>query len=579
MIRPKEDDQALTNYLNETIGGQYPKIEWFLSHHRNTRNSEMATDHLEYQANIYQALQNERYVVAMKSVQNGISEAFIISHLEEAMRGLSILYVLPKGDLRNTFVQNRINRLVKKVDFYKNLMKDTIGVDNVGLKGFGKGVIKYVSSDSESNFVEFPADALYIDELDQCNQQNLLLAPDRLESSSHKLIRKVANPTIEDYGIDVEFKRGTQTNRLFMCPHCNLWQTFDWFLNVVREIEKGVFELLDMRYSPEELEFAKDELRMYCRECRKSIDRFTVKQSWCDTYPSREIKSFHISKIFTPFTTIRELARRFFLALNNQTTLQVWYNSELGRPFNATGSKVTEDELNSTRADRYSMPTGNRGGLVYMGVDVGKVNNIVIRKKVGIKKIALYLGKHRDFDTIVRLIKEYDVKACVIDALPETREVEKLKEKTNLVWDCTFSRSHNPFEINKQKRHVTVRRTAMLDRVQEAVSKKVHVNPMSLRDVTAYYDEMTASTRVLNAETNPPEYQWMESKPDHYFLTEGYAELALEIAEGSGVFAFYEKIDKEGKKESINRPTITQTDSPETAMAKLTKKFTGGAGF
>ena len=148
----------------------------------------MDMEKMHFQRAIYKTLQSKRYVAIRKSVQNGISETFIVSHLEEADRGLAILYVLPKSDLRNIFVQNRINKLMKMVPFYKEKIKGAIGeADSVIFKGFGKGVCKYVDSNSQSNFVEYPADALYIDEVDQCNQKNLAMAPDRLESSEYKL--------------------------------------------------------------------------------------------------------------------------------------------------------------------------------------------------------------------------------------------------------------------------------------------------------------------------------------------------------------------------------------------------------
>jgi len=200
---------------------KYRKLYWAMKYHRNTRGKPMDFKKLPFQVEIYKTLQDSRYVAIRKSVQNGISETFIVSHLEESDRGFAILYVLPKGELRNIFVQNRINKLIKQVPFYRDKIKGAIGgADNVIFKGFGGGVCKYVDSNSPSNFVEFPADALYIDEKDKCDPKNLEMAPDRLESSEHKLIRVVGNPTVEDYGIDVDFKNGTQSEWYVKCDYC-----------------------------------------------------------------------------------------------------------------------------------------------------------------------------------------------------------------------------------------------------------------------------------------------------------------------------------------------------------------------
>ena len=160
------------------------KLFWATQVHVNTRGKKMDFDQFPFLPEIYWDLERYPVVIVRKCVQVGISEAFIISHLDEAAKGLQIQYVLPKQDVRNRFVQNRINKLTRRVPTYARLVKDaTAKIDNVVLKRFGAGVVNYVDSNSASNFVEFPGDGLYVDEVDRCNAANILMATDRLDAS------------------------------------------------------------------------------------------------------------------------------------------------------------------------------------------------------------------------------------------------------------------------------------------------------------------------------------------------------------------------------------------------------------
>jgi len=522
---------------------------------------------LPFQVEIYKALQENREVAVLKSVQNGISETFIVSHLEEAYNGLTILYVLPKTQTRNTFVQNRVNKVIKQIPFYQQQIKNApTSADSVVLKFFGNkgGVMKYVDSNSASNFVELPADALYIDEEDMCNQKNLAMAPDRLESSEYKYIRRVGNPSIEGFGIDIAFKAGSQNWWNNRCEHCGKYQILDWYENVVREIDKGVFDLLDMRYDLYNLADEPGSVNIYCKHCHKPMDRLSTDAQWVEKY-KREKESFQISKLFTPFTSIRELSTKFAKATENATELQIFHNSDLGLPYSASGAKVTWDMINSSRVNQYFCPEINLDGLVWAGVDVGSMNNIVVRKMVNGKKRALYIGTSRDEGEIIRVIRDYGVKCLVIDSLPETRMVERLKNECDIIYSCTFSQVVQP-SVDKKKKKVSVKRTAMLDRIVETFAKDEYENPINIKDVKDYYDQMCSSTRILDKERNPPDYVWREVGADHYFLTEGYAEIALEIARSKIDFSYLD---------DIVSPEVKDEGQPMHELAKKTDDSAG----
>jgi len=221
------------------------------------------------------------------------------------------------------------------------------------------------------------------------------------------------------------------------------------------------------------------------------------------------------------------------------------------------------------------MPDKNEEGFVFMGVDVGGVNNIVIRKLINGQKVALFLGKIRDENEILNLMDRYNVRATVIDGLPETRMVERLQAKSNKIYITFFNHATSSIKVSRKERKIVGKRTPIIDRVMENFNLNKYVNPANLQDIPEYYKEMKSSTRILDSEKSPPEYVWVEgNKPDHYFITEAYCELAYEVGMQSNVFTYVDDIvDEEEEKGKLEKESIvkqvSENDSPESALEKI----------
>ena len=87
-------------------------------------------------------------MVVEKAVQVGLSELFIIqSHIEAGERGMTVMYVLPKYEMRNRFVNNRIYKAHNRVGYYQDLLKASNSkVHRTSLMHFGSGTLIYVGS-------------------------------------------------------------------------------------------------------------------------------------------------------------------------------------------------------------------------------------------------------------------------------------------------------------------------------------------------------------------------------------------------------------------------------------------------
>ena len=553
------------------LSGKYPNIYWAKYHHLNTKNAPMSFRNREFLLDIYKDAHSAKKVVIRKSVQCGISEAFVITHLQQAYRGMSIMYILPKTDIRNRFVNNRIDRTIAKVPYYRQIlaMSTMKRSDSVALKMFGQGVVNYVASNSPANFTEYPADAIYYDEKDRMDQATILLAKDRISDSDFAYERIVSNPTVVEFGVSADYEQSSKGKRMFKCPHCNQWQEYDFFKNVVRETGRRMFEVLDRSYTREEM---KKDISMYCYRCYKPVNRFAARSTWVHEWPQRESRGYHISKVFSPQGALKDLADRCVDSRMNETEFQIFMNSDLGRPMVGGLAQITREEIVASRGEYLCGANIQKHGVRYAGCDVGNDLHVIIREVRDGRKMLIYKGKVHDEQELVNLISVYGVDRMVIDALPEQRMVERLKEKTDRVHSCFFG-SVKETHIDRKNRTITVRRTPVIDRVKGNYEHTVYLNPINMMDDKEYVEHMDSNVRIIDPDHG--EFLWVQkqSRPDHYLLAEAYGDLAADMVIGSDYFSVYkqesERIDKEMGQSNVHSE---MDDLPEAERKRLQEK-------
>jgi phage terminase large subunit GpA-like protein len=305
-------------------------VKWAKNTHKNTRLQSMSFKDLDYLLELYKIIGTTPYMVVEKSVQCGLSELFIIqSHIEAGEMGMTIMYVLPKYELRNRFVNNRIYKLHKRVAGYNRLViAAETKVHRTSLMHFGSGTLAYVGSNVQDEFIEIPVDSAYIDEKDRCNQANLLMLPDRLTASPYKYQREISNPTVEGFGIDERYLESSQGTWQIKCDGCGKWFVPDFWQHVVEEINSNSFAPRDQNADPDPL--SGDELRLI-HDCGTPVDRLKTGK-WVHAYPTREWQGFKVSKVFSKFTPLRQLYRKWTKSVGNELKTQIFYNSDLGTP-------------------------------------------------------------------------------------------------------------------------------------------------------------------------------------------------------------------------------------------------------
>lgn len=494
----------------------------------------MSFDDRPYMMDLY--LDESKEIIIQKSVQCGVSEWLVVRSLANAENGLSTFYVLPTFTLRNTFVQNRVAKLFEVVPYYAQRLKHAEGsADSTSMKHYAKAALKFVGSNTPNEFKEFPADVMVIDEYDECDQTNIAKAPDRIKSSDHRIQIKIGNPTFDDFGINGEYQRSDQKEWAVECEHCGKYQALDWFKQVVREITEKQYELIDREWD----ESQDRDIRTYCIHCGKPFNRLNSRAFWRAENPKSRISGYHFTRMMQSNTTIRELFSIFQTALTDQSKLQAFYNSDLGLSFSAKSVSLSDFLLNQCCQD-YVMPSSST--FCVMGVDVGSVLHVKISKVEGKKRISQFIGTVHSFEEIDRLIEQYDVMTCVVDALPETHEAKKLRDRQmGRVYLCSYTGgkgSVNEMRIDEKDMHVTIDRTQSMDESHSDILLKNMVLPKEAKNLDNgdFYKQMQKPKRKFDETSG--RYIWTDEKPDHYRHADNYEKIAMKIlGEGPKIWA------------------------------------------
>jgi len=500
-------------------------------HHRTRDNKSLDFKNHQYLKQIY--LDESAYIAIMKGTQSAVSEWLHCRAISKAIMGRKMFYVLPTDRLVYRVVRNRIDMEVNFTRLYQGFaqateagLKETYRqASSMSLKQFGLGTIAFVPSNSSPAFTEYAADEVIIDELDECDPDNLIMAWERLGASEYRMQVKVGNPTIKvDGSIADEYDQTDRKRWLVPCPSCGKETELDWFKHVVREVDEKVYVIRDKSWDWEN----DRDIKIICDSCGKPIDR-RAPGRWQEQ--NKSIKSgYQISQLFASEFTIVELVDRFNKGLLNESKLQRFYNGTLGKPYTSPGSRITEELLNSCLGEHLN-GQHIKVGVGIMGADVNDTVNVVVGRLLPDRTVMVtYIAEiEKDETALLSLAQAHDVKIMVLDALPEGYFVKKIKSAFRGAFACYYA-GHKEDHVDKTK-NIDVDRTMSLDEVRGMFASKSFSLPKDAGGIPEFYPQMTAAQRVFDPKMGKiGAYVWREgSKPDHYHHTVNYLVLAAKI--------------------------------------------------
>lgn len=479
------------------------RISWILDNYC-IKGEPISLAEYPYLTDIY--MDESQKIVIKKSAQCGGSEWLIADSLYLCgYLGLTIAYYFPHQTQGNDFSLDRIDKSIDGSPNIKELASK--GVDNVKLKQIGKGSLYIRGTDSTDNVVNVACDCIIRDEEDLMNPDVVPLTEERLGASRHKLIRVISNPTGPGRGIDKLYNESNRMRWFVKCEYCNEWQALKF---------------------PDSIDF--ENKTTVCIKCRKEIDRL-ARGEWVAESPDISTRGYHINQLINPRVTIESIIEKS--KKTSESEIQVFYNMTLGEARAPKGQQFNEAMVLACCEPHYIMPEFSQEPTT-AGIDVGNLFNIRISQIVNGRRKAVFIGETPHTNDVISIMRRYNTKTAVIDALPEKRVAKEIADSLKgKVYLAYFNDGQkNLIGVSEVDGYpsVNIARTEIMDLVFNEYLEHNNVLPENIQSIKNYIPHLLASVRrTAKDKYGNDKPAWEDTGADHYFLAEVYDRAAYEL--------------------------------------------------
>jgi hypothetical protein len=507
------------NHLNDLSKTDDPLLHQALFHHRTHENKKIRFKNFKYLKALYR--DKAHHIICLKAVQSGVSEYLIVFAIEKTKRG-NVFYIMPTDIVKFRFVASRFDKSIEFTERYQQIRKK---LDSANMKAFNEGIINFIGSNAEANFGEFVAPVIIIDEKNYCNLDNLVMAKERQakQKLEDRYTIEVSNPTILDYGIDIDYNESDGKVWMNKCE-CGHQFEIDFFKHIVTQTDDNDYVILDKDF---DFNSGKD-CNIICEKCGGSVDRFGEGE-WVKQRPYIIDKSgYRYSQFFTSPTPVKDHINHFQKGLKNEREMQRFYNAVLGRSYTSSGAKIL---LSMLHKEEYNEQETCKEPCL-LGVDVGSELHCIIGQLSPDKTVRIIKRLTcKTFEDIVKLHRQYNIICGVVDSRPETRLSRQLVTTLPSMWMMDFLSDSAKDQIDIDRKIIKADRTTSFDGVKEAILLKQFIFPQT--ENKEFNQHIEASTRIWQEKPNHVNggyYKWVEgSKPDHYLLALVYLSTALRL--------------------------------------------------
>jgi len=315
-----------------------------LSPESSAESGSWHTSRCEYQREIMDTfnIPNIERIVVMTSSQVGKTEILLNAigyYIDQDPSPLMV--VQPNLTMGQAFSKDRLAAMIRDSDKLRDVVADAKSRDSGNTtmhKKFAGGHITISSSGSPAGLASRPIRCLFLDEIDRFEHNvkgegsPIALATARTKTFFNRKIFMCSTPTIKGVSaIEAAFEESDKRYYYVPCPECNHKQVLKW-KNVVWEENK-----------PETATYA-------CEECGSVIEE-SKKQwminngEWIATQPLLKTAGFHISELYSVWSTWADMAINFLEAKKNPETLKTFINTALGESWEEQGETVEYETL------------------------------------------------------------------------------------------------------------------------------------------------------------------------------------------------------------------------------------------
>lgn len=327
----------------------------------------------------------------MKGAQGGFTEAGNnwVGYTIHLTPG-PMLYVQPTVDSVKKYSRMRLAPMIDACPVLKERIRDSKSRDSANtllMKEFPGGVLILGGSNSASALRSMPIRFLFEDEIDAYPQDvdgegdPVELAEKRTTTFRNRKIFKISTPTLVGLShIESAYKQGDMRQWHVPCPFCERSQVMRWRF----EQDQPPGGVVWKWGSPETATYQ-------CQWCVKLIPEF--QKTWMNNHgiwiPSRtegvdpKIRSYHWPSLYSPYgwpgSSWSELAKKWEVGHKDPTKLKVFFNAELGIPYEDKASRSAEPHVLIERCEEFPFPledgtqiVPNEVALITLGADVQK---------------------------------------------------------------------------------------------------------------------------------------------------------------------------------------------------------------
>lgn len=447
------------------------------------------------------------HVVLMKAAQIGGTTWAVLRSLHACLQGLNVGYFFPTRSDVLEFSKSRVAPLIADNPFLARKMSDT---DTAGLKRIGSAHLYFRGMQSAVGMKSIPVDMVVFDELDEATPDAKTRARERLSHSDYRRVIELSNPSLPGYGIDEVFQQSDQRHWTIRCSSCTRWTALDVEfpkvpgrdVRVIREREDGT------SYRA-------------CPGCGAELD--LEAGEWVADFPDRPIRGYVISQLISSKVDPGDILHEY------RTTrfLDRFYNLKVGVAWADTQNRVDAMTVLGCCGDAGMLDRSSES--CSMGIDTGKQFHVVVSRYVpgggGLRQV-VYLGVHHDFADLDALMERFNVKRCVIDAMPELHATRAFaKRHSGKVWLNYFQETQRgKFHWDSAERIVSENRTEALDASRQLIRERRVVLPRRSGIVEEFARQLAADAKRLeeNDETGALTYRYIKTGTNHFSLAFTY---------------------------------------------------------
>ena len=329
------------------------------------------TDRAPYQREIMDAFNDPdiQRIAFIKSAQVGATEILlnVIGYYID-QDPAPMLIMQPTLQMAQAFSKDRLATMIRDSEKIRDCVKDPRSRDSgntVLSKKFAGGNLNIVGSNSASGLASRPIRIVLADEVDRYESSAgaegdpISLATKRTTTFWNKKIYMCSTPTIKGLSrIETAFEESDKRYYYVPCPECNVKQILKW-KNVVWDENK-----------PETANYACDECGSIIDESKK---QWMLKHGeWIASEPKSDTAGFHISELYSVWSTWADMAKSFLEAKKQPEMLKTWINTALGESWEEQGETIEHEELLERRLNYDSATIPEAVLVLTAGVDTQK---------------------------------------------------------------------------------------------------------------------------------------------------------------------------------------------------------------